>query len=163
MEKVQLIKMTLEDYNKYINNAISNYEDNLMKNGRFNNLKDAHEYAVWDFGEIYTDGFNTANVYSYNIVVNEKKVGFICLLNEDKTEFPGEIFITDFEVYEEFRNKGYGSKSLLLAGDCGRELGLKEIRLGVMNYNTNAKKLYERTGYTIFKKREFDCVMRKFL
>lgn len=31
MEKVQLIKMTLEDYNKYINNAISNYEDNLMR------------------------------------------------------------------------------------------------------------------------------------
>lgn len=32
-----------------------------------------------------------------------------------------------------------------------------------INSNYKAKKLYIRVGYTVFKERDHDCIMRKFL
>lgn len=155
--------MMLEDYNDYILSAITSYETDLLLSGRFDTEQAAHEFAVWEYKDVFKNGFCTINTYLYNIAVNKQKVGIIWFLNEDKDGFPGEAFIGDFLIYEIYRKKGYGYQALLLAEDLAKNQGLTEMRLGVMNHNIKAKKLYIRAGYTVFKEREHDCIMRKFL
>ncbi len=163
MENINLEKMTLEDYNDYILSAITNYETELIRSGRYNTNQAAHEFAVWEYNDIFKNGFCTPDTYLYNIAVNGQKVGILWFLNEDKQGFPGEAFIGDFLIYEMYRKKGYGYQALLVAESLAKAQGLTEMRLGVMNHNTKAKNLYIRAGYTVFKEREHDCIMRKFL
>lgn len=163
MGNVKLEKMTLEDYNDYILSAITKYETELLLSGRFDTKQAAHEFALWEYNDIFKNGFCTPNMYLYNIAVNEQKVGILWFLNEDKQGFPGEAFIGDFLIYEIHRKKGYGYQALLIAEDLAKAQGLTEMRLGVMNHNTKAKKLYIRAGYAVFKEREHDYIMRKFL
>lgn len=54
-------------------------------------------------------------------------------------------------------------EKLLIVERLAKEEGLTEMRLGVMNHNAKAIKLYTRAGYTVFKEREHDCIMQKFL
>ncbi|EQB86175.1 RimJ/RimL family protein N-acetyltransferase [Clostridium punense] len=163
MKNVKLEKMTLEDYNDYIYPAVTNYEDQLLLSGRFDNKQEAHEFAVWEYNDIFKDGFYTPETYLYNITVNEQKVGIIWFINEDNQGVPGEAFIGDFLIYEAYRNQGYGYKALRIVEDVAKAQGLTEIRLGVLNHNASAKKLYISVGYTVFKERENDCIMRKLL
>jgi ribosomal protein S18 acetylase RimI-like enzyme len=163
MGNVKLEKMTLEDYNDYILSAITDYETELLLSGRSDTKQAAHEFAVWEYNDIFKNGFCTPNTYLYNITVNGQKVGILWFLNEDKQGLPGEAFIGDFLIYEIYRKKGYGYQALLIAEGLAKAQGLTEMRLGVMNHNTKAKKLYIRAGYTVFKEREHDCIMRKFL
>lgn len=163
MENIKLQKMTIEDYDDYILSAITSYETDLLLNGRFDTKEAAHEFAVFDYNDVFKNGFSTPDTYLYNITVDGQKVGILWFLNEDKQGFPGEAFIGDFSIHEIYRGKGYGYQALLLAEDLAKNQGLTEMRLGVMNYNIKAKKLYIRAGYTVFKEREYDCIMRKFL
>lgn len=163
MENIKLQKMTLEDYNDYILSAITSYETELLLSRRFDTEQAAHEFAVLEYNDIFKNGFCTSNTYLYNITVNGQKVGILWFLNEDKQGFPGEAFIGDFLIYEIYRKKGYGYQALHIAERLAKEQGLTEMRLGVMNHNIKAKKLYVEVGYTILKKREHDCIMRKFL
>lgn len=97
------------------------------------------------------------------IYCKRTKVGIIWFINEDKQGVQGEAFIGDFLIYENYRKKRYGYQALLIAEDLAKGQELIEMRLGVINHNTNAKKLYIKVGYTTFKEREHDCIMRKFL
>lgn len=163
MENIRLEEMTLEDYNDYILSAITSYETELVQSGRFDTIQAAHEFALWEYNDTFKKGFYTPDAYLYNITVNGQKVGILWFLNEDKQGFPGEGFIGDFLINEVFRKKGYGYQALLMVEDLAKVQGLTEMRLGVMNHNTKAKKLYKRCGYIVFKEREHDCIMRKFL
>jgi ribosomal protein S18 acetylase RimI-like enzyme len=163
MENIKLEKMMVEDYNQYILSAITSYETELLQSGRFDTKEAAHEFAVWEYNDIFKNGVCTPDTYLYNITVKGQKVGILWFLNEDKQGIPGEAFIGDFQIYEIYRNKGYGYEALRIAERFAKEEGLNEMRLGVMNHNTKAKKLYTRAGYTVFKKREHDCIMQKFL
>lgn len=163
MQDIKLEKMTIEDYNHYIFSAITSYEAELLLSGRFDTKQAAHEFAVWEYDDIFKNGFSTPDTYLYNISANGQNVGSIWFLNEDKLGVPGEAFIGDFLINEAHRKKGYGYQALLMVEKLAKGQGLIEMRLGVMNHNTNAKKLYARVGYKVFKEREHDCVMRKFL
>lgn len=160
---VELIKMSQEDYEDYIRNAIVSYEEELLLSGRFKTEHEAHEFAVSEYNDIFKFGLSTPDIYLNNIIVDEHKVRILWFLNEDKQGFPGEAFIGDFLIYENYRRKGYGNQALYLVEEYVKELGLLEIRLGVMKHNIKAKKLYERMDYTIFKQREHDCIMQKRL
>lgn len=163
MKNVKLEEMTPKDYDDYMMWAIADYEKDLVKSRRFDTKEAAQEFAVWEFQDIFKNGFYTTNVYLYNIIVEGKKIGVIWFLNEDKQGFPGEGFIGDFLIYEAYRKKGYGYETLISIEALAKAQGLTEMRLGVMEHNLSAKRLYEKAGYVVFKEREHDFIMRKFL
>lgn len=163
MKKVQLKLMTKKDYTEYIQTSITNYAAEMQKSGRFDTKEAAEKYAAWEFEDTFKEGFDTKDIYLYNIITNNKKIGTLWFLNEDQHGFPGEGFIGDFQIEKEFRGNGYGTEALHIAAELAREQGLTEMRLGVLKHNTRAKTLYTREGYTIFKEREYDFVMQKIL
>lgn len=62
---------------------------------------------------------------------------------------PGEAWIYDIEVNQEYRGKGYGRALLQAAEQEAAQHGSKAIGLNVFGTNTVARQLYESAGYQI--------------
>ncbi|MCU9812585.1 GNAT family N-acetyltransferase [Paraclostridium bifermentans] len=158
MGDVVLDKMSINDYNSYISNAVENYTQELLKSSRFLSLEESRDFAIWEYNDIFKEGFNTINTYLYNILVSDEKVGIVWVLKEND-----EGFIGDFLIYEKYRNRGYGYEALRKLERTIEYFGVQKLKLGVFKHNPNALKLYKKVGYSIFREREFDYTMIKEL
>jgi GNAT superfamily N-acetyltransferase len=58
------------------------------------------------------------------------------------------IFVVDIQVSEEFRRRGFGSQAFKFMEDKAREMGIKTIYLNVFEHNVNARRMYEKLGYS---------------
>lgn len=56
-------------------------------------------------------------------------------------------WVWDVAVHEEFRGRGIGRATMLLAEDVARSQGARSIRLNVFAYNEPAIRLYDDLGY----------------
>ena len=63
-----------------------------------------------------------------------------------------------FLAHSLFRRRGYGEQAMAAIEDKVRELGLDTIDLHVFGFNTAARALYEKMGYSVT-----DVNMRKRL
>jgi ribosomal protein S18 acetylase RimI-like enzyme len=57
------------------------------------------------------------------------------------------VWIYDIIINENFRRKGYASRTLELVEDRARALGAKSVELHVFGHNQGARALYEKVGY----------------
>jgi len=55
--------------------------------------------------------------------------------------------VMDIEIREEFRRRGYGRATMLLAEEAARNHGATYLGLNVFGHNPNARALYESLGY----------------
>ena len=143
MENIMLKEMSLQDYNDYTESAISNYTEELLLSGRFKN---------------YKDGFQTKDIFLYNINFFKENIGIVWFIKEKNWGFIG-----DFLIYKEYRGNKHGYNTLMLLEDKAKECGIKELRLGVFKHNLNAIKLYLKVGYTILKDGNKNYIMAKKL
>jgi ribosomal protein S18 acetylase RimI-like enzyme len=60
---------------------------------------------------------------------------------------PSSWWVWDVAVHEEFRGRGIGRATMLLAEDVARSQGARSIRLNVFAYNEPAIRLYDALGY----------------
>ena len=58
------------------------------------------------------------------------------------------IYLDDFSVAEEYRNKGIGTKLIHAAEKYAEEIGITKIILHVEKANDGAYRLYSRLGYS---------------
>ena len=58
------------------------------------------------------------------------------------------IYLDDFSVTEEYRNKGIGTKLIHAAEKYAEEIGIAKIVLHVEKANEGACRLYSRLGYS---------------
>lgn len=68
------------------------------------------------------------------------------------------VQIEDLVVSERFRHQGIGQALIERAHQWTREKGLTEVELGVWEFNTSARALYEKLGYQATRR-----IMRKHL
>lgn len=77
-----------------------------------------------------------------------KIIGYIVLAFSFSFEFKGrDAFIDEFYVKEEFRKKGFGSKTLDFVIQQAQSLGVKAIHLEVEKHNEKANLLYHKKGF----------------
>ena len=88
--------------------------------------------------------------YYYNIVVNNKVVGYLLLTNNDNGKLLDELYLE-----EEYRNKGIGTniiKDILNKNNI--------VYLWVYKLNTKAISLYKRLGFKIIEETETRYYMK---
>ena len=61
------------------------------------------------------------------------------------------IYLDDCSVTAHYRNKGIGSALILTAESYAKELGIPVIIFHVKKTNEDAFRLYERSGYSIYR------------
>ncbi len=91
-------------------------------------------------------GISTKGHYLFNIMDEAgQKIGYLWFAIAPRQ--PEWYFIYDFEIYENFRRKGYGSQALEKLEEFAHEHGIKTIELHVFGHNTAARELYKKAGF----------------
>ena len=152
---IKILKMTQDGFDHYMLFAIKNYANEKVNNGTWES-KDALSNSKKQYALLLPDGLQTANHYFYSIFNKEEKIGYIWLAKDDENK--QSAFIYDFEIYEEFQNLGFGSKTLDLVADKAKELGFSFLGLHVFGSNSRALHVYKKMGFQIT-----DINMRKEL
>lgn len=140
-------EMNEGEFEKFLEASVLDYSRDLEKSGLSSKEK-AFENSKKHFDELLPQGKYTDGNFIY-IVVNSKKedVGAIWYRrNNEKV-----AFICDFLIYDNFRKKGYGKRTLLLLDREAKERGYEKILLHVFKYNKTAFSLYESLGYKVVK------------
>ena len=61
------------------------------------------------------------------------------------------VYLDDFSVTADYRNKGIGSALIRAAEAYAGQIGSRAVILHVEKSNTSAMRFYERSGYSIFR------------
>jgi GNAT superfamily N-acetyltransferase len=69
-------------------------------------------------------------------------------------EAPGSLYISAMAVRPAYRGKGIGRRLLEAARQRARALGLEQLSLLCFAANTDARRLYEREGFSVTYRRE---------
>jgi len=87
-------------------------------------------------------------------------VGFICAVTSLRNDSPDDpatfAWVHDVFVHPEHRGRGIGGALLAAAESFVRSRGARELRLGVLDRNENARALYRHKGF-----RDYARVMTK--
>lgn len=158
MKELELLYMTQKEFDNYYVQAVESYANELLNSGRFPDARQAHEFALWEYNDIFPQGIKTPGTYVFHIYVYGNKAGAIWMLREQDAGFIGDFFIDS--VYQ---HRGYGTKALCCMEQIAAQSGMKKMRLGVFKNNRIARKLYEKQGYIVIRDREADLLMEKAL
>lgn len=138
MRSITLIPATESDLDRI--DLCRGYIDDLVKSDLYD-LASATRKAKKE-----TDAFLKESTASFMLCFEEEEeeeIGHI-LMNIT----PTELFISNMEVYEEFRGKGYGKSILLAVEQLAVEKDLNRMTLSVSPLNKRALKLYKHAGYS---------------
>ncbi|TLS36114.1 GNAT family N-acetyltransferase [Pseudalkalibacillus caeni] len=142
---VELLKMTEEDYQHFLDYAIEDYAKEKTKAGNYEE-HEAIERSKQDFGKLLPEGLETENHLLHTIVDQKanKKVGYLWTFLDKK---PNTAFIYNIWVFDELQGKGYGSKAIAKLEELLKEKGIEKLELHVFGHNQGAFRLYQRLGF----------------
>src|SRR5579872_658610 len=145
---IKFVPFNIDDFNAYAKRATAEYANDKVRAGNWQE-ETALGQAEEEFQRLLPNGLQTQDNYLCWIVASEKmsdlKVGVIWYAaNPSKKD---DIFIWDFEIFDEFRRKGYATRALDQLETKSREIGKKTISLHVFGQNQAARRLYEKCGF----------------
>jgi len=91
-----------------------------------------------------------------NIMVtttNKKVIGY-CIAQKDSRTLSEEGWIVEIAVKQEHRRKGIGKAILLTSLNWLKSIGCNQVTVNCMSDNISALKLYEETGFKVFRVKE---------
>ncbi|MCP9313687.1 GNAT family N-acetyltransferase [Liquorilactobacillus satsumensis] len=142
---MHLLPMTEIEFQHYLSTAIKEYAKNKIDAGTWTN-ENAFKNANASFKELLPAGIKTANTFFYSITFQADTVGYIWFASY--RDNPLMAFIYDFKIYDNFQNKGFGSKALQLTTQEAKLKGFSSIALHVFGSNKRAIHVYEKNGFT---------------
>ncbi len=147
--RVILRSMTQDEFVLYIENAAVAYAADKVKADAW--AKDgAVERARIEFANSLPEGLATKEHYLFSIYDEALNIVVgIIWFSIGKWQPQPLAFVNDFEVFEAYRRKGYGTQAFLALEDKVKEIGLHKIMLHVFGHNKEAQRLYERLGYQV--------------
>lgn len=74
-----------------------------------------------------------------------------------KTPGPGEVYLSNFGVAEDYRGRGVGQNLIYKVCQSYQSLGAKKFGLDVAVNNPNAQRLYQRLGLTVIQEKKFSA------
>jgi ribosomal protein S18 acetylase RimI-like enzyme len=150
-------QMNANEFDKYSEWIISDYSQNLIKSGEYNE-ENIFDYAKKQINDSIPHGKDTANNF-FCVMVNSQNedVGHIWYAKCSENE----AFICDFLILEKFREKGYGKQALLLLENELKEKKLNKIGLNAFKFNKAAFSLYKCLGYKVMDEDSGSMFMTK--
>ncbi|MBF2361950.1 GNAT family N-acetyltransferase [Listeria marthii] len=147
--------MTTSDLEDFLSTAITDYAKEKVEAGTWNE-EESLAKSQDSFNKLLYDGITTPNEYLCKIV-NEEKIGYLWF-HVDETLSGKTAFIYDFVIFEAFRGKGFGTKTLAALDTLAKEMGITKIELHVFAHNQTAIGLYNKVGF-----QNTDITMAKYL
>jgi RimJ/RimL family protein N-acetyltransferase len=142
---ISLIPMTEADFAAYLEKTVPQYAREKVLAGNWTEAE-ALERSRQDFEHLLPEGLPTPGNFLF-MLVNEagEKVGWLWYALAAKK--PDLAFIYDFEIYDQFRRRGYATQALAALDEHARPHGVKKLELHVFGFNTAARELYKKCGY----------------
>jgi GNAT superfamily N-acetyltransferase len=155
---LDFIPMTPALYEAWSRASIAEYAEENVVSGRWTR-EEALSRSEQEFARLLPAGLATADNYLFSIVDDQisEPVGvmwFAAVWEGGRRH----AFVYDFQVFEAYRRRGYGTSALLRLDECVRDMGLSVVSLHVFAHNRAARELYGKVGY-----RETDIMMSKEL
>ncbi len=119
----------------------------------------AEEVEGYETG--YLDRFRAGDESRIFVAEDKTVVGFLSV--EVYHENEDYIYLGDFAVTKEYRNKGIGSALLKTAESYAREIKTLKICLHVEKTNLSAMHFYENSGYAVYRDDGHRFLMNKEL
>ena len=141
---MELKKMDLKDYEKYIVGTIKEYASEKVKAGTWP-ADEATKLAEEEYSRLLPDGLDTKENYFYTFNVEQNIIGYLWLAKNKVN--PEDAFIYDFAVEPEFQNKGFGTQAMGEIFIAAKKLGFKKIGLHVFGKNERAIHVYNKLGF----------------
>ncbi|EAF0744131.1 GNAT family N-acetyltransferase [Listeria monocytogenes] len=147
--------MTAFDLEDFLTTAITDYAKEKVEAGTWDE-EESLAKSQDSFNKLLYDGITTPNEYLYSIISGEK-IGYIWF-HVDETRSGKHAFIYDFVIFEAFRGKGFGTKTLAALDVLAKEMKITKIGLHVFAHNQTAIGLYNKVGF-----QNTDITMAKYL
>ena len=160
---IELRRMNQDEYKIFYERSFKHHVRELMDKENMP-LEEAEKETTNELAEMLPEGMDTKDNFLMSIHRSEDDawIGFIWTLHE-MTEDVKQNFICDFEVYEDYRRKGYATETLELMEKEAKTAGCAESVLFVTNDNEAANALYEKSGYQFLRDMEYGRYMKKVL
>jgi RimJ/RimL family protein N-acetyltransferase len=144
---VRLVELGDAPYNKYRKNLVRDYAADKVRAGAWSQA-DAEGRAARDVDGLLPEGPATQGQFLYSVRDDsmDAEVGTVWFALRN-SGVGRSVWIYDIIIYENFRRKGYASRTLELVEDRARELGARSIELHVFVHNHAARALYEKMNY----------------
>jgi ribosomal protein S18 acetylase RimI-like enzyme len=146
---VRLVPMTQAEFERYLEHAIEDYAQAHVKAGD-GDLAEMLVASKADYDSLLPEGLASKNQHLFSVFAEQvpEPVGLVWFESRERRG-KKSAYIYDIQVRPELRGKGYGSATLRAVDARLREMGIGRVSLNVMGWNTRARELYEREGYTV--------------
>ncbi len=145
---VELIPMTPEAFEAYLDFTIPIYAAEKVQAGNFNK-ENSLEQARQEFKTILPDGLDTPDHYMFCVYDGDVEVGYFWIW-ERTQDVKKTIWIYDIVIHEDYRRKGYAMATFEALEEFMREnLTARRIGLHVFGHNHGAQALYQKLGFEI--------------
>jgi len=138
---LSLRPMSRTDLDTYREEGTRSYIEELIRSGMPEDRAQANAEST--MADSFADGVPIGGNEVFDVVDGDEVVGLLWL----GPQSPGTWYVMDIEIREEFRGRGYGRATMLLAEDVARGHGATHLGLNVFGHNPNARALYESLGY----------------
>jgi ribosomal protein S18 acetylase RimI-like enzyme len=139
--------MTEPEFQAYLAESVPRYAGEHVRAGDWHPAE-ALEKSRSEHQQLLPDGRATKNNFLWSLIDSEtgSRVGILWLAVYPDRPQPS-AFLFDFEIFEEFRGQGNGTRTLQALEEKARALGVDAISLHVFSHNTIAQSLYRKSGY----------------
>jgi RimJ/RimL family protein N-acetyltransferase len=144
---IRLVALDEAPYREYREHLVRDYAADKVRAGAWSQ-SEAEGRAARDVDGLLPDGPATQGHFlcSARDDSTGAEVGIVWFALRD-SDVGRSVWIYDLLIHENFRRKGYASRTLQLVEDRAGELGARSVELHVFGHNHGARILYEKAGY----------------
>jgi len=142
---IRLVELDEAAYRKYREQLVRDFAADKVRAGAWS---EAECKAAEDVDGLLPEGTATRNHFLYSVRDDSvpAEVGTIWFALMD-SGVGRSVWIYDIIINEDFRRRGYATRTLELVEDRAKELGARSVGLHVFGHNRGAQALYEKMGY----------------
>jgi len=148
-DNVSLVELDDAPYRAYRDHLERDYAADKVRAGAWSE-SEAQIRAAKDVDGLLPEGPATQGHFLYSVREDaaDAEVGTVWFALRD-SGVGSYVWIYDIIINENFRRRGYASRTLELVEARAKELGAKSVELHVFGHNQGAQALYEKVGYSV--------------
>ena len=149
IDNISLVELDDAPYRAYRDHLVRDYAAHKIRAGAWYE-SEAQIRAAKDVDGLLPEGPATQGHFLYSVREDaaDAEVGTVWFALRD-SGVGRYVWIYDIIINENFRRRGYASRTLELVEARAKELGAKSVELHVFGHNQGAQALYEKVGYSV--------------
>jgi RimJ/RimL family protein N-acetyltransferase len=146
---VRLVELEGAAYRAYREHLVRDYAADKVRAGAWSPAESENR-AAKDVDGLLPDGPTTHDHFLYSVRDDaiRSEVGTVWFALRD-SGVGRSVWIYDIVINENYRRKGYASRTLELVEQEAGALGARSVELHVFGHNHGAQALYEKMGYKV--------------